>query len=230
MVNIPFENNIIVARTIDDAWRNVMWCCVRNGYDYKIEQGSYEGQFRRQLDYVVVKIEEPWSRPLAVQTPEGSGIPSPTDEESIVEYFFKYIMGNEKSEQEEYTYGEYIVPQIKRVIEILNQSHGNSNQATITVGEPNSVYQEDPPCLRSISFKVVNGKLNMSVYFRSWDLYSGFPENLGGLQMLKEYVLMCLDFDVEDGEIISFSDGLHLYEMYFPLASSLCVDKIKRSD
>lgn len=222
-----FENNIVVAKTIEDAWRDVMWCCVRNGYDYRVEHGSYVGQIRRQFDYVVIKITEPGHRPLAVQTPEGSGIPSPTNEESIEEYFMQYIIGTEVAENEDYTYGSYIAPQIPRVIEILNKSKGNSNQATITIGDAGSIYQNDPPCLRNISFKVVNGKLNMSVYFRSWDLFAGLPENLGGLQMLKEYVLAHLDFDVVDGDLIAFSDGLHIYEQYFSLVNVLNVDKIK---
>ena len=222
-----FENNIIEGKTIEDVWRDATWCCVRNGYNYKIEKGSYEGQQRRQLEYVVVKIIEPWERPLAVTTPEGSGIPSPTSEESINEYFISYIMGDEVAEGEDYSYGEFITKQIDKIIEILNESNGHSNQATISIGVPSSVYQNDPPCLRCISFKKVNDKLNMTVYFRSWDCYSGMPENLGGLQLLKEYVLANLNFDVDDGEIIAFSDGLHIYEQYFSLVNSLCVDKIK---
>ena len=52
-------------------------------------------------------------------------------------------------------------------------------------------------------------------------------ENLGGLQLLKEMVLTFLDFDVEDGDLIAMSDGLHLYEMYFPVVNMLNVDKIE---
>ncbi|HHX77218.1 MAG TPA: hypothetical protein GX697_02575, partial [Firmicutes bacterium] len=49
-----FENNIVRARTIEDAWREIMWCCVRKGYDYPVRGGSYKGQIRRQLDYAVI--------------------------------------------------------------------------------------------------------------------------------------------------------------------------------
>ena len=77
-----------------------------------------------------------------------------------------------------------------------------------------------------IDFKVVSRKLNMSVYFRSNDLFAGMPENLGGLQMLKEYLLLHLTFPITDGDIIYYSGGLHLYEMYFPIANQLNVDKI----
>ena len=70
----------------------------------------------------------------------------------------------------------------------------------------------------------------MTVYFRSWDLYAGLPENLGGLQRLKEIVLEYLqaaEMQVEDGKIIAFSDGLHLYDQYFQIVDTLNVDKVQ---
>jgi len=221
-----FPGNFVRGKTIEDVWRDVMWCCVRYGKDYTVKAGSYVGQIRRQLPYVSILIEEPGTRPLAVRTPEGCGIPAPTDEEKINNYFMEYIIGSEKAEKEDYTYGMYISAQVERAIELLNISDGKTNQATITVGEPDSIYQGDPPCLRVISFKVVEGKLQMAVYFRSWDLFGGLPENLGGLQLLKEYVLAHLNFPAEDGPIVAFSDGLHIYEQYFSLVNALNVDKI----
>lgn len=220
-----FENNIIKANTIEDAWRDAMWCCVRNGYDYKIEHGSYVGQIRRQLPYLIIIIDKPGTRPFNFHVPDHLNF-VPTTEEAINEYFMQYIVGTEKAENEDYTYSEYINQQLDRTIEILNESHGNSNQASIFVGEPSLIYKDDPPCLRNISFKVVNGKLNMTVYFRSWDIVAALPQNLGGLQLLKEYILAFLEFPVEDGQLICYSSGAHLYEQYFPLVNELCVDKI----
>lgn len=219
-----FENNIIVAKTIEDAWRDSMWCCIRNGHNYIVKQGSYVEQIRRQLPYAMIKITEPWCRPLSPRMPEGCGIPPTTSEGKIANYFVNYIIGKERGTND-YTYGEFIAPQLDRCIDILNGSNGNSNQACIQVGSPDSINLTDPPCLRLISFKVIEGKLQMSVFFRSWDLFAGFPENLGGLQLLKEYVLIYLP-RFEDGPIIAFSDGLHIYEQYFPLVNMLNVDKI----
>ncbi len=142
-------------------------------------------------------------------------------------------MGEEKSENEDYTYGQYIAPAVIPIIKLLNQSKGDTNQAAINIGGPDSIYLDCPPCLRVITFKVIQmdnqKKLQMSLFFRSWDLFAGMPENLGGLQLLKEYILMHMDFDVQDGPIVAYSDGLHLYEQYFPLVNVLNVDKIKIS-
>jgi thymidylate synthase len=224
--NMLFEYNIVEGRTIEDVWREIMWCAVRKGYDYKVQVGSYVGQIRRQLDYAVLRVLEPSIRPLGVRVPEGCGIPAPTDDEKIWRYFQKYLLSAEKGVNEDYTYGMYIAPQLPRAVELLNKSQGNTNQAAITIGDTSSINQDDPPCLKVITFKVVNGLLQMGLFFRSWDLFTGLPENLGGLQLLKEYVLAQLDFEVYDGPIVAFSDGLHLYEMYFQLVNVLNVDKI----
>ena len=221
-----FENNVIVARTIEDAWRDSMWCCVRNGYDYIVEKGSYEGQIRRQLEYITIIINEP-SRPFLFNVPHHLNF-VPTTEERAIQYFDQYLMSDIVAENEDYTYGYYITQQVQQCIELLNISKGHTNQASIFVGEPALVFKGDPPCLRNIDFKVVDGKLNMSVVFRSWDNVMGMPENLCGLQLLKEYVLASLQFDAEDGRLIAFSSGLHIYEQYFDLVNNLNVDKIVR--
>ncbi len=221
-----FKYNIIQSKNIEDAWRNTMWCCIRNGYDYQIEQGSYVGQTRRQLDHLIIIIDEPYTKPLAVRVPEELGFSAPTTEEKIHNYFANYLMSDAIPANTQYTYGQFITSQIDQVVNKLRNSNGNTNQATITIGNEKAIYLEDPPCLRVIDFKVVNGKLNMSVYFRSWDIVNGLPENLGGMQLLKEYVLTFLD-GIEDGKIIAYSNGAHIYEMYFPLVNQLNIDKIE---
>ena len=65
----------IDARDLSEAW----FLCIRKvlteGRQYKIERGSYQGQHRKELDYVVIHIKNPASRPLVPLVPEG--VPSP---------------------------------------------------------------------------------------------------------------------------------------------------------
>jgi thymidylate synthase len=81
---------------------------------------------------------------------------------------------------------------------------------------PSDIKLADPPCLRLIDTRVRYGKLHFILYFRSWDLWGGFPSNLGGLQLVKQY--MAEEIGVDDGEIIAASKGLHLYEYAWELA------------
>jgi thymidylate synthase len=61
-----------------------------------------------------------------------------------------------------------------------------------------------------VDTRVRYGKLHFMLYFRSWDLWAGFPSNLAALQMVKEW--MAKEIGVEDGEIMASSKGLHLYD------------------
>ena len=223
---INTRTNYVEAFTIGDAWREVMLLCVKNGKDFVVKGGSYVGQIRKQLPLVTINILEPGTRPLAPILPP-TGKP-PTSEEKIEAYFERYILGDRVEENEQYTYGQYIMAQINQIVRLLRDSEGNTNQACITIGDISTTFLSDPPCLRLVSFKVVEGKLVMTVFFRSWDLYTGLPENLGGLQLLKEHVLTYLeDLGITDGPIIGQSDGLHIYSQYFDIVDELNIDKIE---
>ena len=63
---------------------------------------------------------------------------------------------------------------------------------------------------------VQDGALHFILYFRSWDLWAGFPSNLAAIQLLKEY--MSAEIGVEDGELVAMSKGMHLYEYTWDLA------------
>jgi thymidylate synthase len=99
-----------------------------------------------------------------------------------------------------------------------NKGHRN-NQMVLQVAHPTDMLLQDPPCLRQIDTRIQDGKLHFYPYFRSWDLYGGFPANLAGIQLLKEYVVE--EIGVEDGEIIATSKGLHIYDYTFDLAKCL---------
>ena len=79
--------------------------------------------------------------------------------------------------------------------------------------------ERDPACLRVVDFRLdQRNTLHMSVYFRSWDLWGGFPANLAGLQLVKEYVAQYLG--AEDGRIIAASKGLHIYDHAVEIAAT----------
>lgn len=211
------ESIKIKATDLNDAWFQTIYACVNEGFTYEIDTGSYAGQKRKQLYNATIEIDFPGTRPLAPQIPPGYGFPPPTNDEKIEKYFLDYLMNPNPQKNEQYTYGMYIAPQLPKAIEILKRGHG-TNQACITVGDPKSIELADPPCLKLIDIKIAQEELYFTLYFRSWDLFCGFPENLGGLQMLKEFVVSELS-NVRDGKIIAHSSGLHLYDHCWDLAN-----------
>ena len=205
--------SVIEARDLSEAWFLCLRKTLTEGHEYKIDRGSYAGQHRKELDFVVVQVRNPGTRPLIPSTPQG--VPPPTSMEYI-ESYLPYLMTAHKGEGEQYTYGQYLEKQIPKVIEMYREDGYNTNQAFMAVGDASSISLDDPPCLRGIDTRILNGRLHFFAYFRSWDLWAGFPSNLAAIQLLKEY--MAEEIGVEDGELIASSKGLHLYEYAWELA------------
>jgi len=205
----------IKARDLPDAWFQCVYQILETGRTYTIDRGSYKGQQRLEFDYITVHIKYPGKRPLLPDIPPALGIPNPVDNDYLDQYL-PYLMTSTKKEGEEYTYGEYLEPQIKEIIRMYKEDGHGTNQAYMTVGDPKTLYLSDPPCLRGIDTRIKDNKLHFVVYFRSWDLWNGFPANLGAMQLLKEY--MAESIGVEDGQIIAASKGLHLYDYIWELA------------
>ena len=209
------NTSVIEARDLSEAWFLCLRRTLTEGYQYKIDRGSYTGQQRKELDFVVVQVRNPGTRPLIPDVPPG--VPPPTSME-YVESYLPYLMTAHKAEEEQYTYGQYLEEQIPKVIRMYKEDGYNTNQAYMAVGDSHSISLSDPPCLRGIDTRIRDNKLHFIVYFRSWDLWAGFPSNLAAIQLLKEY--MADEIGVDDGEIIASSKGLHLYEYAWELAKT----------
>lgn len=205
----------ITARDLPDAWFQCVCKILDSGHKYVIDRGSYEGQERLEFDYITVHIKYPGVRPLLPDIPPALGIPNPVAD-GYIEDYLPYLMTSIKQPGEDYTYGERLEYPIKKVIEMYKRDGYGTNQACMSVSMPTDIDLVDPPCLRSIDCRIKDGKLHFVVYFRSWDLWGGFPANLGAIQLLKEY--MSAEIGVEDGEIIASSKGLHLYDYVWELA------------
>ena len=204
-----------VARDLSDAWFQCLYNIFDKGNVYTIDRGSYEGQRRLEFDYVTIKITHPGVRPLLPDVPHHLGIPNPVDEDYLSRYL-PYLMTSVKQSGESYTYGERLEYQISRVIEMYKKQGHGTNQACMSVAIPSDIDLDDPPCCRSVDCRVKDDKLHFFLYFRSWELYNGFPANLAAIQLMKEY--MSSEIGVGDGEIIAASKGLHLYEYSWELA------------
>jgi thymidylate synthase len=229
----------IEAFDLDDAWFQCLVAILENGFVYTIDRGSYKGQRRLEFDFVVIRVKNPAHQIIPI-IPEGMNMPPPTTMDYINGYL-NYLLTGQKTETEDYTYGERLVEpkirikerhdgkdmikeiplnvnQIEEVIKIYKEEGFGTNQAIMEIGMPSDINLADPPCLRLIDTRIRYGKLHFILYFRSWDLWGGFPSNLGGLQLVKNY--MADEIGVGDGEIIAASKGLHLYEYSWELAKT----------
>jgi len=115
--------------------------------------------------------------------------------------------------------GQAYLNQIELLIWTYKNKGFRNNQMVLQVAHPTDMLLKDPPCLRAIDTRIQDGRLNFIIYFRSWDLWGGFPANLAGIQTMKEYI--AAEIGVKDGEIIASSKGLHLYNYVWELAECL---------
>ncbi|MEW6417677.1 MAG: thymidylate synthase [Nitrospirota bacterium] len=220
---IPY---FLMAKTISDAWFQLIYNLFDNAYAQKIQKGSFENeQYRLQYPGIAVYIEHPYYDMIPTMPPN-SGIPAPTTKEYIEDYFVNYLMDPELAENETYKYASrihYSMPnggtQLERLIDILRKTP-LTNQAVIEIATPIDLdvcYGKDgkldPPCLRLLDFKVIPTDnelvLTVSAYFRSWDLWAGFPTNLGGIELLKQFVAS--ETHLKNGPIYAYSAGAHIY-------------------
>lgn len=214
------------AKTISDAWFQLIYNIFDHAYTQKIQKGSFENeQYRLQYPGIAVFIEHP-SEDMIPVIPPGLNIPSPTTQEYIEDYFANYLMDPQLSENETYRYSSRIhhpMPkggtQMDRVVELLKETP-LTNQAVVEIGSPEDhdiCYGNDgkfdPPCLRLLDFKVIPSGddmlLTVSCYFRSWDLWAGFPTNLGGIELLKNYIAG--ETNLKNGPMYAYSAGGHIY-------------------
>jgi len=220
---IPY---FLQAKTISDAWFQIIYNIFDFSYKQEIQRGSFEKeQYRLQYPGLAVFIEHP-EQDIVPIIPPALGIPSPTEMNYIEDYFANYLMNPELTENETYRYSSrihYPMPeggtQLDRAIEMLRETP-LTNQAVVEIGTPEDYdicYGKDgnldPPCLRLLDFKVVptgdDLVLTLSCYFRSWDLWAGFPSNLGGLELLKQYVAE--EAGLKSGPMYAYSSGGHIY-------------------
>jgi len=113
----------------------------------------------------------------------------------------------------------FFLNQIEYIINAYKTKGFHNNQLVLQVAQPSDLILKDPPCLRHIDTRIQDNTLHFFVYFRSWDLWGGFPANLAAIEMLKQY--MAAEIGVESGEIIAASKGLHLYDYSFDIAKCL---------
>lgn len=226
----------IEARDIPDAWFQCLSKILDVGFKYPIQHGSFVDETRLEFDYITIQINKAYSEPWDTMLPDipvSLGIPNPV-ENGYVEQYVPYLMTSEKTEEEEYTYGERLTKFFVDYDKVNNPNYGdqiyhwinllrktpNTNQAVLQVAQPSDCLLEDPTCLRHIDMRVKKGKLVFYPYFRSWDLWGGFPANLAGIAVLQKY--MADEIGIDTGPIIASSKGLHIYGYVEELAKLRC--------
>lgn len=90
--------------SLEDAWKQAVYACIDHGNLFTVDEGSYAGQRRLELDYLTMHITHPGVEPLTPQLNPELGIPNPVAD-GYLDTYLTYIMTGEKQPNEAYTYG-----------------------------------------------------------------------------------------------------------------------------
>lgn len=216
----------IRAGTISDAWHrglNLIW---RQGHELTDERGT--------------RIRELLSLQVVVEDPYRDMIPHEYswNEERLEEYALQLLSAENPGF--EYTYGNRLrswmlpvpspggqsptchppacqssinqspIDQIEQIKRHLKASPATRRATAVTWIPPLDEFRDEVPCMIVDDFKLRDGRLNLSVFFRSHDFAGAYPANLYGLARVLEHVAK--DVGATPGSISTLSSSAHVYE------------------
>jgi thymidylate synthase len=242
----------VVAFDCTDAWAKELSAIREHGDKFIVGYGSEQTETIKLN--TTIEIEHPENRPLLPDK-------APCDMKYLNEYFATYLwMPKDESNTSSYTYGDRLrlpIDQIDMAIErFINEP--NDRQVTLVIRRPEDIFKiqvnndadftakndpetglplrHDPPCLTIIDLEIIDNKLHMTAYFRSWDAYAGLCANIAGLQMFNEQLVKEINGTgrypfgtLETGKLILHSKNCHIYQRQYKLVEELFGAKTTRT-
>jgi hypothetical protein len=246
--DLNYSPAMITANDHVDAWMQFMRHALEQGRRYEITSGSHAGSFRLSLDSAHAYIRYPETRPLyplgkeGLINPVGKVVVNGREMDEIEHYFHHYVLNPHGPQpNEHYNYSEWLYPLAHLAIDYYAEKGFGNAHAVLRVGDPfcfrdyfrpysDETSRPTTPCLLGIDTRIVDGKepdtwfLVFWVNYRSWDLFSGYLTNLGGFQLLKEYMAEMISSKsgkaVKPGPTFATCKDLHLYSHHIEAAKA----------
>ncbi len=206
---------------------NAIWS---EGDDFEVGYGS-EVTDTKKLN-LSFEITHPENRPLVSDK-------APCDMKYVQWYALTYLWCGEGKQDEIYTYGSRLREPVDQVEEAIKNyvKEQRDRQVTMVVRLPEDIYKVDPktkqrhepPCLSLIDTEILEDKMHLTCYFRSWDAYAGLPANIAGLQLFNEAFVSEINergnLSLKTGKLIFHSKNCHIYKRQFNLVKELLQPK-----
>lgn len=134
-------------------------------------------------------------------------------------------------------YGQYIFGknnQLEKTVKELIRDK-DTRRATIVILQPYHLTGDevDVPCTNTISFRIRDNKLNMTVKMRSQDAYFGFGSDIPCFSFIHEIMFNILREkypSLKLGMYHHFVDSFHIYEKHFTFMNNVFFYKNKFED
>lgn len=142
-----------------------------------------------------------------------------TDLKGLAKYDREFLDGTGDDEGWKYTYHSLYARYYDSLIAELKRNI-NTRRACIAMGQGDINFTDDPPCMQLIMFNYADGKLEMTVVFRSNDGVKAFPMNIHAVEMLHEKV--CEEMGLPVGPLHYIANNFHAYSKDFKILESYC--------
>jgi thymidylate synthase len=213
----------ITAFDCPDAWFQALNHIWNEGDVFNVGYGS-ETTETKKLN-LSIEISRPENRPLVSDK-------APCDVKYVQGYALEYLWCGEKQD-ETYTYGSRLNHPINQIEEAVKRylEEQCDRQVTMVIRLPEDIRKyignkrHEPPCLSLIDTEILDGKMHLTCYFRSWDAYAGLPANIAGLQLFNEAFVKEINshgkLALETGKLIFHSKNCHVYQRQYKLVKEL---------
>lgn len=142
-----------------------------------------------------------------------------SDLKGLASYDHEFLDGTADDKGWKYTYHQLYSQFYDKLIAELRRNIG-TRRACIAMGQGDINFSEDPPCMQLLMFNCVNGKLEMTVVFRSNDGVKAFPMNIHACAMLQEKVADEMELPV--GPLHYIANNFHCYSRDTATLANYC--------
>ncbi len=202
----PAEETGFVVRgeRIVEVWVNLLAAILAFG---RRDLTAYTVQQRELLDVVATVQNED---PAEFDLPEW--IPLTREQ---LDAYYPQLLTSQRPENIAYTYGERLFDfngydQVSGMIDALRATR-YSRRAVAGLWDPaRDARSVDPPCLNLVQARVRDGKLYLTAYFRSHDIFRAWLMNAFGLRKLQSEIAQRVG-DCVIGDLAIVSQSAHIY-------------------
>ncbi len=236
---LPAENSgfVLHAPTIRAAYLKLLWHVLTFGQRSATQHSSDQCEL---LDVMTVITDEPADLQHYSYAPW-----MPFSRESLGQrhsdgrfdgYLGQFLHAGQAAQGVSYTYGDRLcafdgsVDQVAAIIADLRAS-AVSRRAVATLWHPtHDTHAASPPCLNLVQARLRNGRLHLTAYFRSHDIYRAWAMNAFGLRALQGLIVERLGGGTAVGDLILISHSAHIYAHDWEATQDLLAHHYRPSD
>lgn len=202
----PSEKTGYVVREdqIGDAWLKILRLVMRFG---EIKKSQYDIKQKEIINLIVTIREED---PDEAQWREFYQF-----SEKDLEEYIPTIMTGKNYDSIAYTYGQRLrdfrgIDQVQNMVDELKAHNFTRRAVACTWDVVEDIKSDKAPCLDLVQCLIQDGKLFLTAFFRSNDMFAAWPMNVYALRRLQKHIAK--EIGVEMGHLTTFSCSAHIYK------------------